>query len=254
MMLLLAACSQSEAPPALVEPPPEPPAPEPEAAPAADEPAAPATPVAELMRGHFARATMARMALIRADMPAAKEAMAWLATHELGGALPAELKPRLGEMQTAAAAFKDAANLREAGVAFATTLSKCGSCHAAAGKGPTIAAEPMPDTPGLTGHMQRHHWATRRMWSGLVTASDEAFGHGVDALDEAPLDAAALSAVGDQVDKVGALDAHVHNLAKKMKAAETQPEKIEAYGHMLATCAVCHRLMGRGPAPVGPTE
>lgn len=253
LMLAVAGCGKSDDRATAHEPPPEPP---PAEAPAAPVPEAPATPTAvgELMRGHFTHASDARLALIRADLPAAKEAMKWLATHKLGESLPVELKPRLDEMQAAAAKFGEAKNMREAGVALATTMSRCGSCHKAAGKGPNIASEPMPDAKDLNSHMQRHHWASRRIWSSLVTASDEALAEGIEALNEAPLDAATLAAVGDQVAKVGALDAHVHKLARDMKSAQTEAEKLEAFGHMLATCAVCHRTMGRGPKPIEAME
>lgn len=205
---------------------------------------------AEVMRGHFEQANEARQALIRADLDRAKKAMKWLAEHELGVVLPEELAPMQTQMQAAAAAFGEAKNLREAGIAMAKTLSRCGDCHRAAGKGPVIASEPVPDEQTLQAHMRRHHWAAREIWAGLVTASEATVKAGIEALDEAPLEAEVLTTLEAQRPKVVKLDAHVHALGLQMRDAASPDARLEAYGHMLATCAVCHRMMGRGPAPV----
>lgn len=208
----------------------------------------------EVMRGHFEQADEAFEALIRADMDTAKKAMAWLGGHELGAVLPEELKPLQVNMQSAAKTFGDAKNLREGGVALANTLTRCGHCHQTAKKGPEIATDPLPDGKDLAAHMKRHHWAVRQLWAGLVTGSDETFATGVDVLQDPPLSAEALTTVEKDAAQAKVLDAHVHELAARLKNAKNEAERADAYGHMLATCAVCHRMTGKGPQPIGPVE
>ena len=209
---------------------------------------------AEVMRAHFSYATDARNALVRADLPKAKETMAWLATHDLGVVIPAELAPLQASMQAAAKTFGDAKNLREAGVALATTLARCGECHKRAGKGPNIASEPVPDAKDVPGHMKRHHWAIHEAWSGLVTASAERFEAAAEIFDEAPLPGKTLAPGSKEPDKLSKLAQHVHALGKEMKSATDDAKRVKAFGHMLATCAGCHRLVGAGPQPTYPVE
>ena len=169
--------------------PAQPPAPqtEPPPAPAVEEAAPQMTPTKAMMRGHFEQAGEAREALIRADIASAKTAMNWLATHKLGVALPESLRPMLTPMQQSAAEFSKATNLREAGVALAQTLTKCGDCHDKAGKGPTFAVPPLPEGKDAVHHMQRHHWAAERMWEGLVKRDPEAFEAAANAMAEGPI-------------------------------------------------------------------
>jgi len=212
------------------------------------------TPTQALMRGHFEKAEEAREALVRADMDTAKTAMAWLAGHPLGGVLPEKLQPLLKVMQDTAGDFAKATTLREAGVVLANTLTKCGDCHAAADDGPTIGVTPVPEGDDIAAHMGRHHWAVNRMWEGLVTNDAEAFTAAAEVLAEKPLDAKMLTTTPKDAANAAKLTAYVHELGQKAKDATDSPSRAEAYGNLLATCATCHRMLGRGPKPLEAIE
>lgn len=235
-----------------VQPAPEPAKPA-ETAPAPEQ-AETITPTQALMRGHFQQAGEAREALLRADIASAKKAMHWLATHKLGVALPQELQPLLAPMQESASHFAKATNMREAGVALAQTLTKCGDCHDKAGKGPTFAVPPLPQGKDPVHHMQRHHWAAQRMWEGLVKRDPEAFEAAANAMAEGPIDAALLAPPPGEKETVDQLTQHLHGLGEKAKAAKDPMARAEAYGNFLATCATCHRMLGRGPKPIAESE
>ncbi|MDH5676250.1 MAG: hypothetical protein OEZ06_29285 [Myxococcales bacterium] len=234
--------------------PPEPSAEAP-AEPAAVEPAPKApgdkTEVQKLMRGHFAHAAQAREALIRGDIEAAGAAMKWLAEHEKGDALPQTLRPLLQPMQQAAAGFAEVKTLREAGAALATTLTKCGACHQEAKDGPIFAASPMPTGEDARSHMQRHLWVASRMWEGLVLGSGELFAEAAKELESTGVDPAVLTG-GAHAAKVKALTEHVHKLAEEAGATGADADadaRAHIYGRFLATCATCHRMVGKGPQP-----
>ena len=244
-VVVLSACNKSESKeppkPKVVEQPVE-------QAPPPKDPQEVAT--ERLMRGHYEKAVEAREALIRADVPAAKAAMKWLAQEQEAFAVLPELRPLLAEMRRAAAEFDKADTLRAAGDALAATLTRCGSCHSAAGKGPTVAISPVPDGDDARAHMQRHHWAAQRMWEGLVLASPERFGEAASVLAEASLSGRELGPAELSAKDVARLDAHVHKLGEDARAATTDEARAEVYGRLLATCATCHKLMKRGPQPV----
>jgi cytochrome c553 len=153
-------------------------------------------------------------------------------------------------MQQSAAEFSKATNLREAGVALAMTLTKCGDCHDKAEKGPTFAVPPLPEGEDAVHHMQRHHWAAERMWEGLVKRDPEAFEAAANAMAEGPIKAELLAPPANEKETVDHLTKHLHELGEKAKAASDPAARAEVYGNFLATCATCHRMLGRGPKPV----
>jgi len=246
-------------------PPPTPPPPP--AEPATPEPLPPAEPEAaaqpeaarDLMQGHFARATSAHDAIVRADMETARADMAWLATHQEGEALPENLQPLLVAMQAEAARFAEATTLTEAGTAYARTLVRCGACHTASHGGPEIAQTPIPEGDTPEARMRRHQWASDRMFDGLVMADAALFRAGNDALTSAPLTQTELpSTAGQPAEQVVALTAHVRELGGEAANAADDEARAGIYGRYLATCGTCHRLLEGGapsalePSPVPP--
>ncbi|MBX3269411.1 MAG: hypothetical protein KF729_04075 [Sandaracinaceae bacterium] len=207
-----------------------------------------------VMHGHYARASEARDALIRADVPAARGHLEWLAAHDEGRALDGALRPRLAAMQAAAGAHAEATTLTEAGQALATTLVRCGECHAAVGRRFAMERPPIPEGEDTPAHMRRHAWAAERMFEGLVIDDVEHFRAGAAALREAPLAPAALGRDQAPPAQLAALSAHVHELSAEAEQAADAEARAAIYGRFLATCAACHRLLGAGPgAPVEPT-
>lgn len=242
---LVAGCDE-DPPPASPPPTPAPATPdEPDPAPVADQ-AAP-TEVGTMMREHFLKAREAREALVRGDVEAARAAMSFLATHDLGTSLPDALRPKLAEMQAAAGTFGAATTLREAGAALATTLSKCGECHRAADQTPSFAVPPVPEGDTVQVHMLRHQWASDRMWEGLVMHDEAHYRSGAQILGDVTLHASDLDDSAEAPEQIEAMAQHVHTLGEQAMAATDDAGRADVYGRFIATCATCHRLLEGGP-------
>ena len=249
---LTSGCGEDEPTPpptTATEPPATPP--EPSTAPEAADP----TSVRGVMTGHFARATSAHDAIVRADMDTARADMAWLATHQEGDALPENLQPLLVAMQAEAARFAEATTLTEAGTTYAQMLVRCGACHTESHGGPEIAQPPIPEGDTPEARMRRHQWASDRMFDGLVMADAELFRAGNDALTSAPLTQAELPATeGQPAEQVVALTSHVRELGAQAATATDDAARASIYGRYLATCGTCHRLLeGGAPAALEPS-
>lgn len=212
------------------------------------EPAEPEGPTKTLMAEHFRKAWSARDAVIRGDFDAAKRDVGWLAEHDQGAALPAHLRPKLDPMQQAANEFVETQSLTEAGAAFARMLHRCGQCHTEADGGPEFEPAEPPEGEGVEVEMQRHRWAADRMWEGMVTPDPEAFARAAEVLAETPMGSAEM-AEGTDADpaRLEALVSHVHEMAEQAEDAENEDARILAYGRFVASCAACHRLVGKGP-------
>ncbi|NOY90493.1 MAG: hypothetical protein GXP55_04725 [Deltaproteobacteria bacterium] len=220
-------------------------------APAA-EPAAAPEPVRTHMREHFRFARAARTGLIRGDIEATKAAMQELARLQTIDGLPANLEPMLPPLRAAAAGIESAHTLREAGVAVAKTLVACSACHQRADTGPNFAIPPLPEGDTVQIHMQRHRWAADRLWEGLVQPSDEVWNSGADALSDSRLDPADLDIPDELRGTAAALVQHVYDLGEQAKSATTPDARADVFGHFIATCATCHRLVHGGPDPDSP--
>lgn len=200
-----------------------------------------------VMEGHYSRARSVHDALVRADMEQARADMAWIATHEEGNALPAEVQPLLAAMQAEAARFADATTLTEAGTAVGHMLVRCGACHAQTHGGPQVAETPIPEGDTPEARMRRHQWAADRMFDGLLTASPETFREGNEALTSAPLTQAELPATAAQPEEqVVTLTTHVRDLGAEAAAATDDESRASIYGRYVATCGACHRLLEGG--------
>lgn len=222
------------------------PAETPEPATEEPEPAPPATKA--LMAEHFRKAWSARDAIVRGDFETAKDEVRWIAEHDQGEAIPSELRPKLAPMQQAAQEFVDTSSLSEAGASFARMVHRCGECHADTEGGPRFEPGPVPEGEGLEAEMQRHRWAADRMWEGMVQPDPAAFARAAEVLAGTEL-ASETMVEGTNADpeRVQALADHVHEMAEDAANAENEDARILAYGRFVASCAGCHRLVGKGP-------
>jgi hypothetical protein len=158
--------------------------------------------------------------------------------------LPEAHRPKLEAMRATAREFEDATTLVEAGLALAETLTHCGDCHSAMHAGPRFAVPPLPEGETVQAHMQRHNWASDRMWEGLVSGSADAFATAADVLKE---DALFEHSDYDSPNRIRALAQHVHRVGRSAAEAQTPEARAEVYGRLLATCAGCHRELHAGP-------
>ncbi len=216
-------------------------------------PAPPKRATDALMRGHFIEASGAREALIRGDMAAAKRSMKWLAEHQQTQSIPEALLPYYSAMQESAKRFSRVSTLREAGAALALTLTKCADCHRNGQTGPRFAKPPVPTGEGRKNHMRRHQWVAQRMWERLVDGSDAGFNEAAKVLADQTWDVDVPALTGKNDAAAQTLAKHVHELSAESPLATTVQARTDLYGHFLATCATCHRLLGKGPV-VDPAE
>jgi cytochrome c553 len=121
----------------------------------------------------------------------------------------------------------------------------CGTCHRALGAHVQFDIEgALAEGGDAVSHMQRHVWASGRLWEGLVVPSGEVWQSGAQALDEVPL-------VPEEVTEDSAIFAqvkgtanHVHELGAAARQAGDADTRAAVYGEFLATCASCHKATG----------
>jgi len=193
------------------------------------------------MAAHSAEASQARAALINGDLEG---------VHKAGAALSARLP--LPELPTeaqqpvtrAAEALSSASTLEVAAAQIAQLGAGCGSCHTTVGADvslpPLSTASP---NEAFDAQMQRYHWASERMWQGLVLSSDTAFDEARAALRQLPTASFAPQLDGELPVTAETLDATVHEMASK-----AGPGNAEMYGAMLLTCVLCHVHSPDSPA------
>jgi cytochrome c553 len=115
----------------------------------------------------------------------------------------------------------------------------CAGCHVAAGVVPDFDPPPKlpPDRGDVPSRMTRHHWATDRLWEGMIGGDDDAWRVGLDILATTPLPALRLSTAR------APLAVQLQELADKArKQRATLAERGATYGEILATCAACHAI------------
>lgn len=210
------------------------------------------SPTAEQMAHHFDHATRARDALVRGDLDGARGAARELTRIEISE-VPAGWSPHLVPFEQAARRVADASDLDVAALAFGEVARACGSCHRALEAHVSMTDVPPPLGDDLRSHMQKHLWATDRIWEGLIVPSNTRFVAGCGALADAPLDPATLMPNRTASPEVTELAHRVHELGRNCSRATEGAVQAQIYGELLRTCADCHRRVGAG-GPTAPAE
>jgi hypothetical protein len=132
-----------------------------------------------------------------------------------------------------------ATDLETAAKGLANLGNACGKCHAQMGIQMELSAkDPPPEAEDAQSHMQRHQWAVRRMWDGLIAPSDEAWKAGARLLQEAPLTVASGTA-SEAKEGQGIAD-QVHGLGSAALAQTVPDERAATYAALIYTCSKCH--------------
>jgi hypothetical protein len=219
-----------------------------ESAPTEQKPAAPekpdvppaGAPLERIMQAHFKDALLIRQAVI-AGKPedAVDPAFALTRTGDLDH-LPEGWRGFVERMQEVAGRIKDSTLVSRAAAATADLGVSCGMCHQQRG-GPQASKEPAPaEGTTVESRMQRHVWATERLWEGLYVPSDDAWNAGARALSSAPFPSQVLkdggvyarSAAGDFA-----------RLVAKAPAKRIPRDRAELYAELLLTCGSCHQAI-----------
>ncbi len=223
LALLLLACGGSpEAPVAEEAPPPE--------------------SVQRHMFTHYAHAIALREVVVSGNLSLLDRPTDGLGDHEQHAALPPSAAPFVERMNHAARRAGDARTLQQASHAVAEVALACGACHAA--HDTQLAPSPMgPPTEAADhqGHMQRHHWATAKLWDGLVRPSWQDWKTGADALSEHQLEPQHLEPFGAGPETAPLIDRlhQIGRLAVEANAAG-QDTRAAVFAELIGTCAGCH--------------
>ncbi len=201
------------------------------------------------MQGHERHGDAMRDAVERGDLDGAKTEAKLLAELGIEGPTGKLWKQLFDAMKAAAGRSASASDLKDASRDVALVARTCGDCHTTFGRPAILIEPPGALSPGMRASMQRHQWATERLWDGLVVPSDDAWNAGALALSEAPLMPEQLTPGKSPVPKVGELARTVHDLAVKAAGADRVDARADVYGELLATCAECHKWLGDGPHP-----
>jgi len=258
--LLLVACGNA-APPAPAAPTPSSapssePAPAPTAsaeadaaapAPVASAKPAPAedtsgSPLERLMRAHFKETAAVRTAVINGKLAEAVAPADALAKMDGLGTPQASWKPSLEALSAASRRIAQSPDIPGAAAAIADIGVACGQCHKSAG-GPKVKVDAPPaGDNSLAGRMQRHAWATDRLWEALYVPNDASWKAGVDALGADPFPKEVL-------DKGGV---HARSAASRFKTLvasagdkKKADDRAKVYAGLLETCSSCH-MAARG--------
>jgi len=219
----------------------------------------------KVMQDHGALSFVARNALIRGDLPVARQSMRKLAFFMEHVPFPKEGKEYARITRELATEVREAGDLEEASMAFARLSNACGQCHHALDRGPPIKLDPMPGGEDLKMHMRRHYWAVERMWEALLSDSTSAFQAAAGMLAESPLhgpkdpnsenppgttrlayevhDLAFAAAVEGKARE----DEYVRRPGEPIEERPTTLGQAEIFGRLLFTCSQCHGLLNVAP-------
>ncbi|MCL7938549.1 MAG: hypothetical protein M8860_08995 [marine benthic group bacterium] len=199
------------------------------------------------MRDHFMRASDLQRAVVNGDMEAIREAAGWLADHSKMSGAPDSWDPYLEEMRAAAEVAAEPGDLYTAAKATARVGAACGECHKAHGAKVKFEIEgALAEGGDAISHMQRHVWASGRLWEGLIVPSAEVWQTGATALDEVPLVPEEFTDDEELMAEVQVTANRVHELGAGARQALDPSMRAATYGEMLATCSRCHDATGAG--------
>jgi cytochrome c556 len=192
------------------------------------------------MRAHFADALLIRKAVIAGTPERAADAAEALAKAEKLGDVPASWRTSVQRMQQVAARINNSTSAAQAAGATADLGVACGECHQKLGGPKAWSGPPPPEGTALVERMQRHVWATERLWEGLTVPSDEAWKAGAKALSASQFPADILKQSGVH-GRSAASD--FTKLVVKAPTKKTIEERAALYAELLVTCGGCHRAI-----------
>lgn len=195
---------------------------------------------ARVMHAHLTDALLIRKAVVAGTPERAADPAAALAKAENPEDLPPAWRQAVARMQQIAARINDGTSAAQVAGATADLGVACGGCHQSMGGPKASSAPPPPEGSALAERMQRHAWATERLWEGLVVPSSEAWNAGAKALSGAPFPAEVLKQGGVH-GRSAAND--FAKLVGKAPGKKTVEERAALYAELLVTCGGCHRAI-----------
>lgn len=199
-------------------------------------------PITHFMPDHFWIVSWARDAVIDGDLESLRRPLLSLADYTYDSVVPGPWMDGIGKLQAAARLTANADNLSVAASGVATMTRICGQCHEQQGHRlelfPVEVVTKTPKSDTLKARMNRHAWASERLWEGLMAPSDQVWQAGAAALAHAPVKAPKIGAFTPK-DFAQSL-ARLRDLGLRASQATSPEERSNIYGLALATCAECH--------------
>lgn len=196
--------------------------------------------IEDFMNSHFVIITWARDAVINGSLEALREPLYTMADFDYKPVAPGGWMEKIAAIQATARITAEAESLAMAAAGVATMARQCGDCHTAERHkpyfGPDIRARRPVEPGSLQERMERHIWATDRMWEGLTAPSEDAWNAGAAALANLPVDKAAARLPEEYVAQLRTL----RELGAAAVHADTRADRANVFGAMLASCATCH--------------
>jgi len=195
---------------------------------------------AAFMKAHFSEAIVMHDAVARGDLPAAHAQATRLAQHRPAVPFPTGAHVFFGLMTIDAGKVRSANTVEEAGHAASSLLSRCGECHRAMHVASAVAPTPDLRIGGVVGQMLTHQRATDLLLEGVIGPSESAWDEGVRAFAGLRINPGDMAGAR-MTEKARIANARASSLAAAAAKAVTPPERAQAYGRILATCARCHQ-------------
>lgn len=216
---------------------------------AEDESAALTESYAEHMHGHLDQISAVKAAVIAGDLDASREPATWLAEHDEPAGMPEAWAPYVSSMREQAQVAATAADLATVAAAVSEIARSCGNCHKATGFDVAFGYDQRPpeDVQNLMTQMQRHLWASDRMWEGLIGPSDKAWEWGTEMLADVNLSSELITDQPEQASEVDSLVQEIRAVGSDGATAPAGENRSAVYGKFLSLCANCHSLTGGGP-------
>lgn len=159
--------------------------------------------------------------------------------------------PYLDDIRGAAIALEHAGDIASTGARLGRLGFACGSCHAAADARPTFSYGPPPrDVGSQDAQMERHQWAAKRLWEGVIGPSDREWTEGATVLATDTLDVSKMVHEKPNAD-VAEFAERLRADASRAQSLRDHGERARFYGEMMSTCAGCHQIVRPYPVALG---
>lgn len=192
------------------------------------------------MRTHFVEGIGIRDALVRGELEEARAGLRRLSLDPGPPEAPPSWAPRIVELRASAREAARATDLPLTARAFARLATDCAGCHEAADANIELETLESPEARDPPGMMQRHQWATERMWEGLVVPDADRFRDGATVLADSPLHPLELVVGSSPPVEVVRLAEQTRLIAGRAARAQLPSSRASHYGQLLSTCAACH--------------
>ena len=205
--------------------------------------------IAEHMHGHLDSVIAMKAAVISGNLAGVVRPAKWLGDHPRPSDLPEAWANYEEDMRSYARSAAAAKNLETAATAVGNIGRVCGDCHLASGFVVSFGySKPPPaNLENTVTQMQRHLWASDRLWAGLIGPSNGAWASGASMLEEVDLNVGDITADEALKPRVVDIVERLRFIGERGRAADDGETRSALYGEFLSQCANCHSLTGGGP-------